>query len=78
MTYIAEKTVQGYEKEQGTINNDTAYGFMHKIASLLITASVRHPSSAGAVMMREVNIAACEPKPIVKWMEQFSGMQEVS
>ena len=78
MTYIAEKTVHKYEKEQGTINTDTALGFVRTVGNLIVDASVRHPSSDGAIMMREVNFATCELLPIAKWMEKFSGMQEVS
>ena len=87
MTYIAEKTTQGYERERGTINTETALGFMHILLSLFSKAAIRlpdHPAfempatSDSQIMMREVNISACEPRPIVQWMQRFSGKQGVS
>ena len=77
MLYIAEKTAQGYEKEKGVVNVDTALGFMHIVMSLITNASIRHPNSEGAKLMKDVNIATCEAKPVARWLQQFTDPQGV-
>ena len=87
LTYLAEKTAQGYEREKGEINTDTALGFMAILLTLFTKAMTRlpeHPAfdmpckSDSQIMMQDVNIQTCEPRPVAEWMQRFTGKQGVS
>ena len=87
LTYLAEKTAQGYEREKGEINTDTALGFMAILLTLFTKAMTRlpeHPAfdmpfkSDSQIIMQDVNIKTCEPRPVAEWMQRFTGKQGVS